>query len=156
MATISDPCLAPAKPHKALMAAVLRLQNYTQKEAAAAAGLGKRTLERYEKCSWWAEYLQLAEDEFLGELVGESRRTVLSAVKDKGGTKGDSDLAFKVLERRIDRLAPPRQRGEAPSGFDVDPEDLTDEELERLVDGESILKVIAETRGRRRAVDSGE
>ena len=84
--------------------AYLRLVGLTQEKAAKAAGIGERTLRRYELCEWWPEACREAVDRWMHQLEIEARSTVMRAVKE-----GDVATAWKVLERIDRRLAPPRQ-----------------------------------------------
>jgi hypothetical protein len=96
-----------AKPRdweKATAVAYLRLIGLTQIDAAKGAGIGVRTLRRYEVSDWWPEACREAVDRWMQQLEIEARSTVMQAVKE-----GDVATAWKVLERIDRRLAPPRQ-----------------------------------------------
>ena len=88
---------------KAVSAAYLRLTGLTQKQAAKSAGIGFRTLQRWEVSPWWPDACHEASDRWLKGLVEVSQRTLYGAIDG-----GDANLAFKVTERRIPELAPPR------------------------------------------------
>ena len=95
------------KPHnwdKALSVAYLRLLGLSQKKAAKGAGIGERTLARWELSDWWPEACREAVDRWMQQLEIECRTTVMTAVKE-----GDVATDWKVLERIDRRLAPPRQ-----------------------------------------------
>ena len=89
---------------KSVSAAYLRLLGLSQKKAAKGAGLGERTLARYELSEWWPDACREAVDRWMQQLEIEARTTVMVAVKN-----GDVGTAWKVLERLDRRLAPPRQ-----------------------------------------------
>jgi len=117
------------KPHdwdKAVSVAYLRLLGLSQKKAAKGAGIGERTLARYELSEWWPEACREAVDRWMQQLEIEARSTVMQAVKE-----GDVATAWKVLERIDRRLAPPRlSHGIEHSGrIDTSVRDLSDEEL---------------------------
>ena len=117
------------KPHdwdKAVSVAYLRLLGLSQKKAAKGAGIGERTLARYELSEWWPEACREAVDRWMQQLEIEARSTVMQAVKE-----GDVATAWKVLERIDKRLAPPRQQLGVEHSGDLkrSVRDLSDEEL---------------------------
>jgi len=135
---------------KAVHAAYVRLTGATIAESASEAGIGERTLKRWESCSWWADACHEAtQDRWLQHLLSRAKRTVFRDV-DK-----DPRTALQILERLEPRLAPPKVRSEN-TNFDVDPEDLTDEELRRIASGESLVRVLSQTRSARAEGDDVE
>ncbi|HSW29281.1 MAG TPA: hypothetical protein VLH75_07265 [Longimicrobiales bacterium] len=147
----------PSNPHdrigkprdwsKAVLAAYIRLTGSTIAEAAKGAGISDRTLTDWEGCSWWADACHEAtQDRWLQHLLSRAKRTLFREVDTDGRT------ALQVIERLEPRLAPPKVRGEF-TNLDVDPEDLTEEELVRIASGESPLKVLSETRSAREPGD---
>ena len=98
----------------------------TQENAAKGAGIGVRTLRRYELSDWWPEACSEAVDRWMQQLEIEARTTVMAAIKE-----GDVVTAMKVLERLDKRLAPPRQQlGVHHSGEIKTPvREMSDEEL---------------------------
>ncbi len=117
------------KPHdwdKAVSVAYLRLLGLSQKKAAKGAGIGERTLARYELSEWWPEACGEAVDRWMQQLEIEARSTVMQAVKE-----GDVATAWKVLERIDRRLAPPRLSHAVEHSGDLmrSVRDLSDEEL---------------------------
>ena len=89
---------------KAVSVGYLRLIGLTQEEAARGAGIGVRTLQRYELSSWWPLACSEAVLRWMQQLEIECRITIMAAVK-----AGDVTTAVKMLERIDQRLAPPRQ-----------------------------------------------
>ncbi len=117
------------KPHnwdKAVSVAYLRLLGLSQKKAAKGAGIGERTLARYELSEWWPEACREAVDRWMQQLAIECRTTIMAAVKS-----GDVATAVKMLERIDKRLAPPRQQLGVQHSGDLrrSVRDLSDEEL---------------------------
>ena len=117
------------KPHdwdKAVSVAYLRLLGLSQKKAAKGAGIGERTLARWELSEWWPDACAEAVDRWMQQLEIECRSTIMAAVK-----AGDVQTAVKMLERIDKRLAPPRySHGIEHSGrIDTSVRDLSDEEL---------------------------
>lgn len=105
MAVRRDTVTRPQNWDKAVSAAYLRLTSYSQKDAAKGAGVGERTLIRWEKSDWWPRALEEAANRWLQHLTAVSRRTLFAAIK-----AGDADKALKILERVDPRLAPPKQQ----------------------------------------------
>lgn len=87
-----------------MSAAYLRLWGLSQEKAAKGAGIGERTLARYEISEWWPKACGEAVDRWMQQLEIECRTTIMAAVKD-----GDIQTAVKMLERIEKRLAPPKQ-----------------------------------------------
>lgn len=100
---------------------VRSLPKGTQEIAAKAAGIGLRTLQRWEQSPWWAEALREAHDRWLGELDKEARESLLEGIKREreGGEK--PELAQWVAERRFPELGPPSRKTEVsgPGGGPV-------------------------------------
>lgn len=90
----------PADRDKAVSAAYLRSLGGTQEVAARGAGVGMRTLRRWESCSWWPEIQREALERWHGDLSAAARRQLLKAIK-----AGDGKLALDVLERTDPRLS---------------------------------------------------
>ena len=111
---------------KAVEAAYLRLVMPTQKEAAKAAGLGVRTLRRYELSDWWPRACAESVDRWTQQLEIECRTAVMALVK-----RGDGVTVVKMLERLDKRLAPPRQSHgiEHSGGIATSVREMSDEEL---------------------------
>ena len=117
------------KPHnwdKAVSVAYLRLLGLSQKKAAKGAGIGERTLARWELSEWWPLACAEAVDRWMQQVEIEARSTVMQAVKE-----GDVATAWKVLERINRRLAPPRQLHGVEHSGDVtrSVREMSDEEL---------------------------
>lgn len=102
MAGYEDPVGKPHDWDKAVAAAYLRMIGLSQVDAANGAGIGERTIVRWEQCSWWQDARDEASDRWLNDLVAESRATLMKSIK-----AGDPIRALQVLERRDQRLAPP-------------------------------------------------
>ena len=126
MAEIIDVVEKPRDWDKAVSVAYLRLIGQTQENAAKGAGIGERTLRRYELSDWWPDACAEAVERWMQQLAIECRTTILAAVKD-----GDVQTAVKMLERIDRRLAPPRQtHGIEHSGEVTTPvREMSDEEL---------------------------
>ena len=121
------------KPHnwdKAVSVAYLRLLGLSQKKAARGAGIGERTLARYELSEWWPEACREAVDRWMQQIEIECRSTVMAAVM-----AGDVTTALKILERIDRRLAPPRQSHdiEHSGGIATSVRAMSDEELRERV-----------------------
>jgi hypothetical protein len=90
---------------KAVFAAYLRLIGETQKSAARIAGVGKRTLERWEMSEFWHDACEeAARDRWLKHLVTRARMSLTKNID------ADGNLALKIVERMDERLLPPAQR----------------------------------------------
>ena len=111
---------------KAVSVSYLRLVGLTQKKAAKAAGIGERTLARWELTEWWPEACREAVDRWMQQLAIECRTTIMAAVK-----AGDVVTAVKMLERIDKRLAPPRQSHgiEHSGGIATSVREMSDQEL---------------------------
>ena len=66
---------------KAVSVSYLRLIGQTQELAAKGAGIGVRTLRRYELSKWWPEACREAVDRWMQQLAIECRTTIMAAVK---------------------------------------------------------------------------
>ena len=99
-----DAVATPRDWDKAVNVAYLRLNSATQAAAAKGAGLGVRTLRRWELSPWWPDACGEAVGRWMQQLEIECRTTIMGAVK-----AGDVVTAVKMLERIDQKLAPPRQ-----------------------------------------------
>ncbi len=126
MAEKLDVVEKPQNRAKSVSAAYLRLLGLSQKKAAKGAGIGERTLARWELSDWWPDACAEAVDRWMQQLEIEARSTVMQAVKE-----GDVATAWKVLERIDRRLAPPRQLHGVEHSGDLtrSVRDMRDEEL---------------------------
>ena len=126
VAGIVDAVEKPRDWDKAVSVSYLRLIGLTQEKAAKGAGIGVRTLRRYELSEWWPEACREAADRWMQQLALECRTTIMAAVK-----AGDVVTAVKMLERLDKRLAPPRQQlGVQHSGqVATNVREMSDEEL---------------------------
>ena len=93
----------PQNWDKAVSTAYLRLLGLSQTKAAKGAGIGERTLARWELSEWWRDACREAADRWMQQLAIECRTTIMAAVK-----AGDVVTAVKMVERLDERLAPPR------------------------------------------------
>ncbi len=103
---MADKAQGVGKPRdwdKAISVAYLRLREESQADAAKSAGIGERTVRRWENSKWWPQACLEAGSRWLQGLVYVSQQTLFAAIDG-----GDANLAFKVIERRIPELAPPR------------------------------------------------
>lgn len=105
VAGYDDPVDKPRDWDKAVSAAYLRLIGQSQKDAATGAGVGQRSLRRWETCSWWEDARDEARDRWLNDLVAESRATLFRVVQE-----GDGLRAMQILERMDPKMAPPAQK----------------------------------------------
>lgn len=105
VAGYSDPVGKPRDWDKAVSASYLRMIGYSQVDAAAGAGVGERTLIRWEQCSWFEDARKEARDRWLNDLTAQSRATLFTAIED-----GDAKRALEILERVDPTLAPPAHR----------------------------------------------
>jgi hypothetical protein len=142
MSQAPNPSAGPRSRETAISVAYLRTTGSTQEEAANAAGVDRRTVQRWEHSSWWPDVQREATDRWLAGAVGKARRALLRALEDADGA-----LALRVLERVVPELAPARQRVEvggsvAKLNFDA----MTDEQLSRIARGEHPYAVLAPTR----------
>ncbi len=126
MAEKLDVVTKPQNWDKAVSVAYLRLLGLSQKRAAKGAGIGERTLARWELSDWWPEACGEAVDRWMQQLAIECRTTIMAAVK-----AGDVVTAVKMLERIDKRLAPPRQSHGIEHSGDLTRSvpDMSDEEL---------------------------
>lgn len=107
----------------AVAAAYIRVIGGTQKQAAAAAGCGERTLRDWENSDFWERAKQEAADRWLNGVVAHSRKTIIQHLE---GPDGDPNLALKLLERLDDKLLPPKVRAEhsGPNGGPIETKEL--------------------------------
>ncbi|MFC1531618.1 hypothetical protein ACFL5T_05180 [Gemmatimonadota bacterium] len=97
----------PANWPKWLLAAHLRRMGATQKQAAVGAGVARRTIANWEaQPELWMEARSESLELWGREMDDAARRRVLKAIRDEG----DTDSAWKWLERTDAALAPPTQR----------------------------------------------
>lgn len=90
-----------------VQAAVVRLIDGTQEEAAVAADRSVRTIRDWEtKSEWWSEALREAESHWLLNVKRASMRSVLKAAGR------NAEMGLKILERTMPELAPPKQKME--------------------------------------------
>ena len=127
MSQAVDVTATPRERETAISAAYLRLTGTTQQDAASAVGIDRRTLGRWESCSWWRDIQREASDRWLAGLAARARRGLEAAVER------DGSLALRVLERLDPALAPQPTRLRV--GPDTDYEKLTDYELEHIARG---------------------
>ena len=105
----------PVHWERHILAAYLRMMGSTQVQAAKAVGRSVRTIRDWEadKCLW-----DLAREEarkrWMRELVDVSRGALLAKVRG-----GDGDLAFRILERVEEELAPPAYQMRHSGDIDV-------------------------------------
>lgn len=139
MSESTDPVAAPRDRETALSTAYLRLLGHTQQEAAKAAGLDPRTVQRWEHSSWWPGVKREAADRWLSGLAGRARKALLEALE-----RPDGPLALKVLERIVPELAPPSQRVELRGALaNLDMSKLAPAQVARIPAGEHPLQVLA-------------
>ena len=134
MSQTNSPVGQPNDREKAISAAFLRHVGATQVDAASAAGVDRRTLQRWEQSSWWPDVQRDAADRWLSGLAAQCRRGLEAAVED------DGRLALSVLERLEPALAPARHR--VALSHDVDLDLLSDEQRARIAAGEQPSDVI--------------
>ena len=125
----------------ALSVAYLRTLGSTQEEAALAAGVDRRTVQRWEGSSWWPEVLYEASNRWLSGVVGRARHALLRALAEP-----DGHLALKVLERTVPQLAPTERVANTGAIAKLDFASMTDEQLSRIKGGENPYVVLAQTR----------
>jgi DNA-binding XRE family transcriptional regulator len=107
LAHVSQTDDRPANWHKWLLAAHLRRMGATQKQAAIGAGVARRTIHNWEAQSeMWADARRESLEMWGREMDDAARRRILCAIRDEG----DTDSAWKYLERTAPALAPPTQR----------------------------------------------
>jgi len=100
----------PLNWEKWLMAAHLRRLGATQGAAARSAGVGRRTLIRWEADPRWGA-AKVESIRLWGDALDDAARRRLLVTLQKREDSGE--LALKVLERTDPRLAPAKQRVEA-------------------------------------------
>lgn len=106
----------------AVSAAYIRVIGGTQKQAAAAAGCGERSIRDWENSDFWEAAKKEAADRWLNGVVAHSRKTLIHHFE---GEEGDPNLALKLLERLDNRLLPPKVRSElsGPDGGPIETKD---------------------------------
>ena len=116
MAERADIVEKPQDWDKAVSVAYLRLLGAPIRTAAKVAGVGERTLHRWERSPWWPDATAEANDRWFKNVTAAARRTLLKAIR-----AGRSDHALQILERVEPRLAPPKQRMEhsGPDGAPI-------------------------------------
>lgn len=97
VASKPDTVAAPQNWDKAVSAAYFRALGASQEDAAKAAGIGERTLTRWEKAAWWPRAHAEAVARWHVDLGAAARKSLLDAIK-----AGDGKLGLDVLER-LDR-----------------------------------------------------
>lgn len=85
---------APAEWDKAVSCAYLRMMGASQEKAAKGAGVGERTLARWEGCPWWPQAREEARSRWCNDLVDASRARLITSIRN-----GDTERAVQVLER---------------------------------------------------------
>ena len=102
----------PQNWDKWVSCAFIRGLGGTQEHAARAAGVGVRTLARWEKDSRWHGAQAEAHQRWLQNLDAEVRAGLLERVR-KAQSQGNDELLRWYAERRWPEFAPPAQRVEA-------------------------------------------
>lgn len=125
-------------PHwdKRVSAAYLRITGATQEECGVCVGRTRDTIRAWENDDRWPYAVAEAEERWLSGLKAACRNTVLESVKTTEKKPGNSDLAFKILERTVEQLQPPKQRVDSTvdfqSGVMVVPTSVSAEEWSRV------------------------
>jgi len=141
MSQSTDPVQGPRDRETALSVAYLRTLGSTQEEAALAAGVDRRTVQRWEGSSWWPGVMQAACDRWLKGVVGLARHALMRALDEPDGR-----LALQILERVIPQLAPTERVANTGAIAKLDFASMTDEQLSRIKGGENPYVVLAQTR----------
>lgn len=141
MSQSTDRVKGPRDRERALSVAYMRTLGSTQEEAALAAGVDRRTVQRWEGSSWWSEVRREAADRWLSGVVGRARHALLRALSEP-----DGNLALKVLERTVPELAPTERVGYGRGLQKLNFAAMTDEQLSRIRGGEHPYAVLAQTR----------
>ena len=142
MSQSADPVVGPRNHETAMSVAYLRTLGSTQEEAAKAAGVDRRTVQRWERSSWWPDIQRVAEDRWLAGTVGKARSALLQALEQP-----DGPLALRILERVVPALAPPSQRVELSGALaKLDFGRMTDEQLAAISEGQHPYAVLAPKR----------
>lgn len=102
----TDPVGRPVDMEKAIATAYLRMMGATQERAAEGAGASVRSIQSWEKCSWWDDAREAARKRWMKDLTDSARKGLTQGVKD------DGTLALRVLERVDPELAPPKMQAE--------------------------------------------
>ena len=121
---------------KAVLVAYFRSIDLTQEAAAKGAGVGVRTVIRWEQSEWWLTAVKEAHERWLSKIICGAKAAIVD-----GLTNVDESAAMGrwVAERMIGELHPPRRRlehtgkGGGPietkAGAGVDLTKLNDDEL---------------------------
>ena len=141
MSQSTDQVTTPRNRETALSVAYLRTLGSTQEEAALAAGVDRRTVQRWEGSSWWPEVRRAAADRWLSGVVGRARHALFRALAEP-----DGNLALKVLERTVPQLAPLERIANQGAIAKLNFKAMTDEQLSRISKGEHPYVVLAQTR----------
>ena len=107
MSQSTDRVKGPRDRERALSVAYMRTLGSTQEEAALAAGVDRRTVQRWEGSSWWSEVRREAADRWLSGVVGRARHALLRALGEP-----DGNLARKGRERTVPELETAERGGE--------------------------------------------
>ena len=137
MSQSADPVAGPRNRETAMSVAYLRTLGSTQEEAALAAGVDRRTVQRWEGSSWWPEVRREAADRWLTGVVGRARHALLRALNEP-----DGNLALKVLERTVPELAPTERVAHGGALAKLNFEAMTDQQLARIAGGLECLHKI--------------
>lgn len=116
MAEGGDEVQAPKDRDRALSVAYLRLTGSSQEEAATAAGVGERTVARWETCSWWPGFLDEAGDRWLAGVKARARKALIRILD---ASDPDPATVRFSLERLLPGFEPPKVKAEL-SGVDGD------------------------------------
>lgn len=128
----------PRKWEKAVSAAYLRSIGYTLEKAAKGAGMGVRTLIRWEQSEWWPRAVWEAHQRWLSGIVCGAKGAIVDGLRDH---EEKAVMGRWVAERTIAELFPPRKlhevtgKGGGPiqtESTGVDLKKLNDDELADL------------------------
>jgi len=128
----SDEVKGPQDRDKAIAVAMLILRGESQGSAAEAAGVGKRTVERWVHCSWWPDITAEVADRYLSGLHDKAIAAIDRALTDRNEYAG---MAKYVADRMVKKLRPPKQRAEhsGPDGGPIKTEGgISDETAEAI------------------------
>jgi hypothetical protein len=99
-----------AKPNDwdiCVAAAYLRLIGLSQEKAAEGAGCGERSIQDWEKCSWWDKAVQEAKGRWLRKVEYLAMMGIAEGLLSKdGGVKGT--MSRYVADRMVPEMKPPR------------------------------------------------
>lgn len=104
----------------------MRLTGLSGRAAARRAGVGARTLVRWEQSDFWHDACEEASRRWLNHLTDGARETLAKAIQ-----AGDATSARWLLERVDERLAPPKLQAELTGrgGGPIEVREVSDEEL---------------------------